>query len=122
MWIERMESNSVRMGKLCISETHPVNSFWRTMSSPMAPPRGAGILQSSPTGSSVELTALLWTLPDGCMWPPARSEEHTSELQSRSDLVCRLLLEKKKKPTIRTLRHTITTHTHINHLPHLTPP
>src|SRR5204863_1548219 len=27
-----------------------------------------------------------------------RSEEHTSELQSRRDLVCRLLLEKKKKP------------------------
>src|SRR5690349_23480889 len=27
----------------------------------------------------------------------ARSEEHTSELQSRRDLVCRLLLEKKKK-------------------------
>src|SRR5699024_12023537 len=29
----------------------------------------------------------------------ARSEEHTSELQSRFDLVCRLLLEKKKEPT-----------------------
>src|SRR5438105_10509190 len=29
--------------------------------------------------------------------PPRRSEEHTSELQSRVDLVCRLLLEKKKK-------------------------
>src|SRR5690349_23105491 len=29
-----------------------------------------------------------------CGW---RSEEHTSELQSRRDLVCRLLLEKKKK-------------------------
>src|SRR2546421_3158163 len=29
-----------------------------------------------------------------------RSEEHTSELQSRSDLVCRLLLEKKKKKRI----------------------
>src|SRR5947209_12448857 len=28
-----------------------------------------------------------------------RSEEHTSELQSRQYLVCRLLLEKKKKPT-----------------------
>src|SRR2546421_9327097 len=28
--------------------------------------------------------------------PRPRSEEHTSELQSRSDLVCRLLLEKKK--------------------------
>src|SRR5437660_6899111 len=29
--------------------------------------------------------------------PPNRSEEHTSELQSRGHLVCRLLLEKKKK-------------------------
>src|SRR5206468_10825788 len=37
-----------------------------------------------------------------------RSEEHTSELQSRSDLVCRLLLEKKKTRTeldCRDLRH-----------------
>src|SRR5438034_6360136 len=31
-------------------------------------------------------------------WSP-RSEEHTSELQSHSDLVCRLLLEKKKTST-----------------------
>src|SRR6266568_9314136 len=31
--------------------------------------------------------------------PPARSEEHTSELQSQFHLVCRLLLEKKKKST-----------------------
>src|SRR2546422_5500523 len=30
--------------------------------------------------------------------PAARSEEHTSELQSRLHLVCRLLLEKKKQP------------------------
>src|SRR2546430_2959287 len=30
-----------------------------------------------------------------------RSEEHTSELQSQSNLVCRLLLEKKKNPTPR---------------------
>src|SRR5947207_5092645 len=29
-------------------------------------------------------------------WETSRSEEHTSELQSHSDLVCRLLLEKKK--------------------------
>src|SRR2546428_3656204 len=33
----------------------------------------------------------------GGVIPRVRSEEHTSELQSRSDLVCRLLLEKKKK-------------------------
>src|SRR2546427_7916432 len=34
----------------------------------------------------------------------ARSEEHTSELQSQSNLVCRLLLEKKKKKNMRTDR------------------
>src|SRR5207249_10513980 len=33
----------------------------------------------------------------GMVLPRYRSEEHTSELQSRFDLVCRLLLEKKKK-------------------------
>src|SRR6267143_7070652 len=35
--------------------------------------------------------------PRPCSWPTARSEEHTSELQSQFHLVCRLLLEKKKK-------------------------
>src|SRR5947207_10521681 len=40
-----------------------------------------------------------------------RSEEHTSELQSHSDLVCRLLLEKKKKPTpIYIVNETCTSH------------
>src|SRR5438874_9585522 len=40
-----------------------------------------------------------------------RSEEHTSELQSRRDLVCRLLLEKKKKKkqTTHTAKTTTTT-------------
>src|SRR2546427_3277426 len=33
------------------------------------------------------------------VWDVARSEEHTSELQSQSNLVCRLLLEKKKRRT-----------------------
>src|SRR5699024_12581321 len=36
-------------------------------------------------------------LHHGCQITEPRSEEHTSELQSRFDLVCRLLLEKKKK-------------------------
>src|SRR5438270_10451079 len=40
-----------------------------------------------------------------CRWgplsPATRSEEHTSELQSQSNLVCRLLLEKKKQPKYR---------------------
>src|SRR5690349_23147611 len=51
-------------------------------------------------------TAAAWTGVLGVSrdWTPAvradpatRSEEHTSELQSRRDLVCRLLLEKKKR-------------------------
>src|SRR5437870_10305212 len=41
---------------------------------------------------------------------PGRSEEHTSELQSRGHLVCRLLLEKKKKKdTIQSNKTKITT-------------
>src|SRR5438034_7457000 len=42
---------------------------------------------------SVRVALFLWLSPTG--W--VRSEEHTSELQSHSDLVCRLLLEKKKR-------------------------
>src|SRR2546427_1306794 len=38
-----------------------------------------------------------WTSQHVVFSPPRRSEEHTSELQSQSNLVCRLLLEKKKK-------------------------
>src|SRR2546430_7353487 len=36
-------------------------------------------------------------VPLAAQCPDGRSEEHTSELQSQSNLVCRLLLEKKKK-------------------------
>src|SRR2546421_7352427 len=42
-----------------------------------------------------------------------RSEEHTSELQSRSDLVCRLLLEKKKEEP-----HTVQEQAERHHNPH----
>src|SRR2546430_6881852 len=41
-----------------------------------------------------------------------RSEEHTSELQSQSNLVCRLLLEKKKKHTITIATHSPTQETY----------
>src|SRR2546430_6006617 len=61
-----------------------------------------------------------------------RSEEHTSELQSQSNLVCRLLLEKKKtqhpritsvqRPSTSTKPHHQLTEPHLtqSHLPHLT--
>src|SRR5260221_6641566 len=54
-----------------------------------------------------------------------RSEEHTSELQSHSDLVCRLLLEKKKKHTERLqpdmdiLRSTVS-HARVQSVKHTT--
>src|SRR5436190_8473112 len=47
-----------------------------------------------------------------------RSEEHTSELQSHSDLVCRLLLEKKKKKKKK--KKIQRTPTNTNTEPHLT--
>src|SRR2546430_8432724 len=46
------------------------------------------------------------TAARNAIWGRWRSEEHTSELQSQSNLVCRLLLEKKKKS------HLYLTHTH----------
>src|SRR2546421_9290230 len=45
---------------------------------------------------------------EGVLGLAHRSEEHTSELQSRSDLVCRLLLEKKKKQQPKTVIHSVT--------------
>src|SRR5690349_23142649 len=45
----------------------------------------------------------LWEQGVGSPETTCRSEEHTSELQSRRDLVCRLLLEKKKKKKITSL-------------------
>src|SRR5206468_11733101 len=53
---------------------------------------------SSPVQRGLLMTAKWSRSRSSCR--PDRSEEHTSELQSRSDLVCRLLLEKKKKNNI----------------------
>src|SRR5207249_8346292 len=82
----------------------------------VSPSRRRGIIASRPTRCSrcgrFRRTATsgrsspTWAVcpTPASSWPPtprsstrSRSEEHTSELQSRFDLVCRLLLEKKKK-------------------------
>src|SRR5216684_2902629 len=55
-----------------------------------APPRPRAQSSSSSSSSSGSANAMIAS-------PALRSEEHTSELQSRLHLVCRLLLEKKKK-------------------------
>src|SRR5438046_7589527 len=46
----------------------------------------------------------------------SRSEEHTSELQSLTNLVCRLLLEQKKAPGLHLTRREINEHRHRAHL------
>src|SRR2546430_3899978 len=55
--------------------------------------RGRG---RGPVDRGAEARVVASRLPAGAA-PRTRSEEHTSELQSQSNLVCRLLLEKKKK-------------------------
>ena len=54
-------------------------------------------LESCKIENKVEIGPYARIRPDTILKEGSRSEEHTSELQSRSDLVCRLLLEKKKK-------------------------
>src|SRR5206468_11892640 len=62
-----------------------------------APPGSRIASRGSSSGSgSVIAAQRLITSATGSEPVIGRSEEHTSELQSRSDLVCRLLLEKKK--------------------------
>src|SRR6266496_5279786 len=48
-----------------------------------------------------------WACCPAMASPPPGSEEHTSELQSRGDLVCRLLLEKKKNVSQNIFNQTI---------------
>src|SRR3989442_8796348 len=59
--------------------------------------------RTSSSGSGRRDPARTRGVPASALLPVAkqRSEEHTSELQSRPHLVCRLLLEKKKKTIIR---------------------
>src|SRR5438034_6506968 len=75
--------------------------------------RGPGAARASRAGAGCLAGAIQSTARRGC-----RSEEHTSELQSHSDLVCRLLLEKKKKK--KQIHHTQTTKPQT-HRTHMTP-
>src|SRR5690625_5331721 len=59
------------------------------------------------------------TSPVSCTKP--RSEEHTSELQSRGHLVCRLLLEKKKDIPFKSSPYTDVEHSITNKLSHKLP-
>src|SRR5205809_4228391 len=75
---------------------------WRSAAArvPSAHTRGARA-----AGSPVPEARRAPTSPEEPILRGSRSEEHTSELQSRLHLVCRLLLEKKKRHTNRVIRH-----------------
>src|SRR5438105_11593432 len=77
------------------STLFPYTTLFRSPSLPFSSKEPAS---SKTTVSSVarRVASPTYTVPGGDAARDRRSEEHTSELQSRVDLVCRLLLEKKK--------------------------
>src|SRR3712207_8193283 len=81
------------------STLFPYTTLFRSAARPPEQGDGLAVGHRLPQGSSVRAAAVSlyrWMAPAGST-PLGRSEEHTSELQSRQYLVCRLLLEKKKK-------------------------
>src|SRR5690606_40206710 len=96
----------------CYGDHRALHSFPTRRSSDLVTGMPATLRFSKMHGAGNDFVVL--DLRDGSPPPPAalcraladRSEEHTSELQSRENLVCRLLLEKKKK---KKHRHRCTT-------------
>src|SRR5260370_29914342 len=79
------------------STLFPYTTLFRSISRPIA--RFAHAIPCSRRRCSQALRGSCATPPSAC---EQRSEEHTSELQSHLNLVCRLLLEKKKKKSLAT--------------------
>src|SRR2546430_5368542 len=82
-----VQTCALPISKKWASTTHA--HFWRA-SRMVRSQRSNRPVTRADTRLSTRLKSMANTLP-------SRSEEHTSELQSQSNLVCRLLLEKKKK-------------------------
>src|SRR5438477_1860403 len=86
------------------STLFPYTTLFRSPHEPPESPRGCGVRWLAGNGADTALADGRRTEAKAVcaltLHPPAtalRSEEHTSELQSHVNLVCRLLLEKKKK-------------------------
>src|SRR5690349_22129731 len=88
-----------------------VSSNAASLAMPAAPPGGQRLIGASPRAIASAYGRQPWKPHCSHCVCGNRSEEHTSELQSRRDLVCRLLLEKKK--TIIAPDKTITNNNHI---------
>src|SRR5207247_10927145 len=88
---------SSRLSRPPLPTLFPYTTLFRS-----PPARLSGLVDVGVVQAELELEAkvpdrVVEPLRDGVALRHDRSEEHTSELQSRVDLVCRLLLEKKKK-------------------------
>src|SRR2546428_7688901 len=90
------------------STLFPYTTLFRSVRAPPVPHSSVRLLSVFCPRTSCNAARRHISLSPGCFgfsntcgrpFSVARSEEHTSELQSRSDLVCRLLLEKKKLPS-----------------------
>src|SRR2546430_10612578 len=88
------------------STLFPYTTLFRSV--PVASPPSFICSRKGLEKGSVALARAVTRRADGSISRISRSEEHTSELQSQSNLVCRLLLEKKKKQQIN--RPLATTH------------
>src|SRR2546430_12405892 len=86
---------------LPISVTPPPPNRLKTKPPTMAPAMPISIVTMMPPGSRPGMISLARPPAINPRTIHARSEEHTSELQSQSNIVCRLLLEKKNTPDSR---------------------
>src|SRR5439155_9585154 len=87
---QRPTEYPIQVGLGAVSSLRPSMKIWRYVRSSFRIAMRLGVWRmrfQPPTFSG----------PPGRHWKLGRSEEHSSELQSRGHLVCRLLLEKKKK-------------------------
>src|SRR2546430_11800221 len=82
------------------STLFPYTTLFRSMRLLEQHPERVGYLLKERVSDVAVLADVLRRIADG-----ERSEEHTSELQSQSNLVCRLLLEKKKRLCLDLLAH-----------------
>src|SRR5690606_41715557 len=85
-----MRSSTTEISTLSLHDALPISHF-ADPALALVSPAGHCLVRHQPTGGDWPARATRPQLADD------RSEEHTSELQSRENLVCRLLLEKKKK-------------------------
>src|SRR5207248_3728109 len=88
---------------------------WSSATGWTPPPDGSGPTSARPwAGRARSCTSTRCSRPRATGRPPwpSRSEEHTSELQSPYDLVCRLLLEKKKNTKQNDDEHLVDAHRH----------